>query len=283
MEEVLDVQKTPRRASGRRSEDVATSAPGQIGQGSGRTVGTVGTAQTVYMMDDMEKEVARMDADRMKGFKMGGPPDLARPPSHGRQSEDKPLPPAVLPLPLDKKRKSTLKRLSSMSKRHGRKVSDGWRFVSGSSNSSVSTFERKSSDSVPGGTPRTAPVSFAMQQQQQERVVSPPLPPLGSAFRLASPLEPSHTSTSARSMRQTPSTTSSRISSDPQALRSPTHDVDTHEDRQRSPSSAGRRVSLSDLKIPSRVASSQKGVKEGALAVRQFADCVKGQCRTQGS
>ena len=286
---MLDVQRTPRGASltspreaeaGRellkRDEEQRDVSVGRV---SGRTAGTVGTAQTLYMMNDMKREVAQMDADRFKEFKLGSPPALGRASSRGRLSEEKALPPAVLPLPLDKKRKSTLKRLSSMSKRHGRKVSDGWRFVSGSSNSSASTFERKSSDGPPVVTPRTAPVSFAMQQQQQttwdRETASPPLPPLGSAFRLASPLEVGQTSASARSMRQTPSTTSSRISSDPQALRS-AHDADNQEDRQRSPSSAGRRVSLSDLKIPSRVASAQKGVREGIMAAKQFAGCVMG-------
>lgn len=197
-----------------------------------------------------------------------------RPSNERGHSGDKTLPPAVLPLPLDKKRKSTLKRLSSLSKRHGRKVSDGWRFVSGSSNSSV---ERKSFEGQQVVTPRTAPVSFAMQQQQQH-VASPPLPPLGSAFRLASPGDLGNPPSSVRSMKQTPSTSSSRVSSDPQVLRS-AQDADKYDERQRSPSSAGRRVSLSDLKIPSRVASAQKGVKEDGTKIRQFSAAVKGRFR----
>lgn len=284
-EDILeDAQKTPKGAvstretvgaGGRkvsRGEERHVSGASQSSRG---TTGTIGTAQTVFMMDDMEREVDRLDADRMRGFKMGGTrvePD--RPSIERGHSDDKTLPPAVLPLPLDKKRKSTLKRLSSLSKRHGRKVSDGWRFVSGSSNSSV---ERKSFEGQQVVTPRTAPVSFAMQQQQQH-VASPPLPPLGSAFRLASPVDLGNPPASVRSMKQTPSTSSSRVSSDPQVLRS-AHDADKYDERQRSPSSAGRRVSLSDLKIPSRVASAQKGVKEDGTKIRQFSAAVKGRFR----
>jgi hypothetical protein len=285
MEEVIleDAQKTPKGAvstresvgaSGRKvsrgEEERHVSGASQSSRG---TTGTIGTAQTVFMMDDMEREVDRLDADRMRGFKMGGTRiELDRPSVERGHPGDKTLPPAILPLPLDKKRKSTLKRLSSLSKRHGRKVSDGWRFVSGSSNSSV---ERKSFEGQQVVTPRTAPVSFAMQQQQQH-VASPPLPPLGSAFRLASPVDLGNPPSSVRSMKQTPSTSSSRVSSDPQVLRS-AQDADKYDERQRSPSSAGRRVSLSDLKIPSRVASAQKGVKEDGTKIRQFSAAVKGR------
>lgn len=288
MEEVIseDAQKTPKGATSTRGTNRTDGRKASGGEeerhvfgASQISRGTVGTAQTVFVMDHMEQEVDRLDADRMRGFKMGGArvePD--RPSIERGHSGDKTLPPAVLPLPLDKKRKSTLKRLSSLSKRHGRKVSDGWRFVSGSSNSSV---ERKSFEGQHVITPRTAPVSFAMQQEQQQRereVVSPPLPPLGSAFRLASPMDLGNPPSSVRSMKQTPSTSSSRVSSDPQVLRS-AQDADKYDERQRSPSSAGRRVSLSDLKIPSRVASAQKGVKEDGTKIRQFSAAVKGRFR----
>jgi hypothetical protein len=287
MEEVIleDSQKTPkgatstrgtnrtdgRKASGGEEERHVSGAT----QSSRGTTATIGTAQTVFMMDDMAREVDRLDADRMRGFKMGGARvESDRPSVERGHSGDKTLPPAILPLPLDKKRKSTLKRLSSLSKRHGRKVSDGWRFVSGSSNSSI---ERKSFEGQQVITPRTAPVSFAMQQQQQH-LASPPLPPLGSAFRLASPVDLGNPPSSVRSMKQTPSNSSSRVSSDPLVLRS-AQDADKYDERQRSPSTAGRRVSLSDLKIPSRVASAQKGVKEDGTKIRQFSAAVKGRFR----
>ena len=285
-----DKEKTPRRRTVvRASMEVDETDRHAFGDShsSGGTAGTVGTAQTVYMMDERERDVMsiKRDDERMKGFKMGGyQADQLSALQKRTGDGDRVLSPAGLPLPVEKKRKSTLKRLSSMGKRHGRKVSDGWRLVSGSSgnsNSSSTTamFERKSSDSQYVSTPKTAPVSF--RQQQMDRI-SPPRTSvvLAPPFTLAPPLATNFAPSSVRSMKQTPSSSSSRISSDPQAVIRASNLAERNDGQQRSPSGSGmRRVSLSDLKIPSRVASAQKGVKEGMMNAKQFHESIKGGFR----
>ena len=285
-----DKEKTPRRRTVvRASMEVDETDRHAFGdsQSSGGTAGTVGTAQTVYMMDERERDVMgiKRDDERMKGFKMGGyQADQLSALQKRTGDGDRVLSPAGLPLPVEKKRKSTLKRLSSMGKRHGRKVSDGWRLVSGSSGNSNSSstaamFERKSSDSQYVSTPKTAPVSF--RQQQMDRI-SPPRTSgvLAPPFTLAPPLATNFAPSSVRSMKQTPSSSSSRISSDPQAVIRASNLAERNDGQQRSPSGSGmRRVSLSDLKIPSRVASAQKGVKEGMMNAKQFHESIKGGFR----
>ena len=293
-DEEEDREKTPRRAVGGRASmevgdtDRFVSGSSRRSGGTAGTTGTVGTAQTVYMMNDRERDGLgiQRDEERMKGFRMGGgyAADQLSALQKSTGDGDRVLSPAGLPLPVEKKRKSTLKRLSSMGKRHGRKVSDGWRLVSGSSgnsNSSSTTamFERKSSDSQYVSTPKTAPVSF--RQQQMDRI-SPPRTSgaLAPPFTLAPPLASNFAPSSVRSMKQTPSSTSSRISSDPQAVIRASNLAERNDGQQRSPSGSGmRRVSLSDLKIPSRVASAQKGVKEGMLNAKQFHESIKGGFR----
>jgi hypothetical protein len=290
LEDEEDEEKTPRRRNVGRASMEVDGTDRQVSassQRSGGTAGTVGTAQTVYMMDERERDVMgiKRDEERMKGFKMGGYQADQLSALQKRMGDgDRVLSPAGLPLPVDKKRKSTLKRLSSMGKRHGRKVSDGWRLVSGSSgnsNSSSTTamFERKSSDSQYVSTPKTAPVSF--RQQQMDRI-SPPRTSgvLAPPFTLAPPLTTNFAPSSVRSMKQTPSSSSSRISSDPQAVIRASNLAERNDGQQRSPSGSGmRRVSLSDLKIPSRVASAQKGVKEGMMNAKQFHESIKGEYR----
>jgi hypothetical protein len=259
------LEHTPRRARIRSGKKDLTLDLEKARDFSGSSTVTRGTVGTMGTIGSSLTEDARMDA-----FRMTSPVD--------REGQ---LEAMGLPTPMNK-RKSTLKRLSSMGKKHGRKVSDGWRLVSGTAQGggngqTVVVEKKRSGGSVP--TPKTAPVSFS--QYQRERITPPPpLPsPMRGSVRLAPPLDITVPVGSMRSMSHrthVPSPSASRISSDPQATRSSS--IVPKEEGSRSPSSAGlRRVSLSDLKIPSRVASTQKGLKEGIQAVKQFAGCVAGK------
>ncbi len=153
--------------------------------------------------------------------------------------------------------RSTIKRLGSFSRKHGRKMSDGWRLVSGTGSSSTDQEVRA-----------TPPI-------RQEGYPEP--------FESLTP-RPPHTL-----LHPPPATADPRSASMPIPTRTSSHHVAGNAVTVRaasggndSPTMKGspgsfRRSSMGDLRIPSRVVSSQKGIKEGIDAVKQFSAGITGE------
>jgi hypothetical protein len=175
---------------------------------------------------------------------------------------------------------STMKRLSSLSKKHRRKVSDGWNLVSGaatgrgaqqpSSTVSTSTWPTTASASVDSGIDQQEPPtpkarrSMAYPPPQAGYPSSPQHSPAGST-RLGVPLP-------ARSSSHNAATASTSV-----RVNGGSDEYDA------GPSGLGRRSSLGDLRIPSRVVTAQKGIREGIGMVKQFAAGIKGEHEAERS
>ncbi len=154
---------------------------------------------------------------------------------------------------------STIKRLSSLSRKHGRKVSDGWKLVSGAKGKTSTASSRPASASVEGGInqvdPSTPRARRSVQYLPSVAGTPSPHPSVEGSGRLAVPL---------------PVRSSSHNGTPGSAI------VRDNEVKGDSPQSF-RRSSLGDLRIPSRVVSAQKGIREGVGMIKQFAAGVKGR------
>ncbi|KAJ9110316.1 hypothetical protein QFC19_001719 [Naganishia cerealis] len=191
---------------------------------------------------------------------------------------------ATLATSRKEKARLTLNRIGSLSQRHGRKISDGWRTISGSAPSerSVKVHARAG---VPGlGTrdstassdqdmtikmsPRemaTKDTTFVIREStQSSEALSLPTDQRNVA-RFASPVSQQSQVIPAamRSLSQNDSPTATRFKSIVGDQMS-TENIASER-------GIGRRSSMGDLKIPSRVVSAQKGLKEEIGAMKQFA------------
>lgn len=150
---------------------------------------------------------------------------------------------------------SAIKRITSLSWKHRRKISDGWKIVSGAKpKATTSTSVANEVDQVDPSTPRAR-----RSVQYLPSVAGTPSPrlTLTESTRLGVPL-PLRSS----SHNGTPASTDTR--------------VEDNDNQGHSPRSF-RRSSLGDLRIPSRVVSAQKGIREGVGMIKQFAAGVKGR------
>ncbi|GHJ85081.1 hypothetical protein NliqN6_1483 [Naganishia liquefaciens] len=199
------------------------------------------------------------------------------------------------------KARLTLRRIGSISRRHSRKISDGWRAVSGHSTSPAKTLASTESSVIvpimvkqgalnPPRTPKLSiesprPDASSSPQLETRPAASPSFETFGrgtstpprkttwSATRPLSMVQPGTSPSGAipvtlRSLSQNDSPSASKIGS------TTAQTSDTVSGGLR-PDMYPRRNSLGDLKIPSRVVSAQKGLKEEIGAMKQFAAGVQ--------
>lgn len=206
------------------------------------------------------------------------------------------------------KTRLALRRIGSMSRRHSRRISDGWRAVSGQSSSAAriqssrpDSGSTRSADIIadqelranrpsstvirqsPIGKPDMCPAPSTSGSAPDDRTpgggtATPPRPALLSPTRMHHMSHPSSTPpamqltpTAMRSLSQNDSPSTSKVGMNISEIPRDS----TIENR---PASHPRRNSLGDLKIPSRVVSAQKGLKEEIGAMKQFAAGVQGVC-----
>ena len=198
------------------------------------------------------------------------------------------------------KARLTLRRIGSISRRHSRKISDGWRAVSGHSISPAKTLPAAAPSVLHASAPLqatpnalrppmlSAPHPSSNLISETIRLAGSPAvetfgrgtstPPRNTMLSTSRPLSMVQPGTSPsgtvpvtlRSLSQNDSPSTAKIGSNtaqtsntvPGGLR---------------PDMYPRRNSLGDLKIPSRVVSAQKGLKEEIGAMKQFAAGVQGR------
>lgn len=202
------------------------------------------------------------------------------------------------------KARLTLRRIGSISRRHSRKISDGWRAVSGHSTSPAKTLPAAGPSVVRNPVPRqvgpnaSRPPMLSAQnllphpssslQSGTTRLAGSPVvetfgrgtstPPRNTMLSTSRPLSMVQPGTSPsgtvpvtlRSLSQNDSPSTTKIGS------TTAQTVHTVPGGLR-PDMYSRRNSLGDLKIPSRVVSAQKGLKEEIGAMKQFAAGVQGK------
>lgn len=204
------------------------------------------------------------------------------------------------------KTRLTLRRIGSISRRHSRRISDGWRAVSGQSSSPAKiqssrpdsgstrsadvvagpevhanrpslTVDRQSSASKPDNT--AAPSATGTSPDFGtfgKGTVTPPRPALLSPTRLH---HMSHPTSTPPTMQLTPTAMRSLSQNDSPSTSKVVigiGEIPRDSNPEGRPTSHPRRNSLGDLKIPSRVVSAQKGLKEEIGAMKQFAAGVQG-------
>lgn len=251
------------------------------------------------------------DESSLVTFRFGAQPP-ATSPSAALLSEDVRPQSPVEPSPLllqDRsttgKARLTLRRIGSISRRHSRKISDGWRAVSGHSTSPMKTLAstgpseagpRVHRHEVPNA-PRPPILSTQKPSDQSSELPrgsalpgrspayetfgrgtsTPPRNTMLSASRPLSMVQPGPSPSGTqmapialRSLSQNDSPSTSKIANNAVEV------MNTAPGGLR-PEIYPRRNSLGDLKIPSRVVSAQKGLKEEIGAMKQFAAGVQGK------
>lgn len=202
------------------------------------------------------------------------------------------------------KTRLALRRIGSISRRHSRRISDGWRAVSGQSSSPAKIQSmRPDSGSTPSveiaadQEPDAARRSLTVAKQSSVRKLSPSTEPSTSGVspnlqtsgkatatpprpKMLSPTSlrlPIQSGSEPSPMPLTPTAMRSLSQNDsPSTLKINVSGGEGDGRTESRPAGQQRRNSLGDLKIPSRVVSAQKGLKEEIGAMKHFAAGVQG-------
>lgn len=170
---------------------------------------------------------------------------------------------------------TTLRRITSFSKKHGRRLSGGWKFGSTSSTASTTSSVPLPTLETVSGSPSKPSVEGSRSAVEVQRGCEDVPPPghAGDDSATQTAVLPPHRSTDPPA--SAPAATSTQlIGADPWADSGLTSRESTAKGR---PPKERRRTSFNDFVIPSEVMAKQKDLKRGIGAVKKFAGGIQGE------